>query len=162
MAKNSLQDKFQTSYPYKEEDDEGKTWQWAKDGALKPRPVDGGYAANSTRHPWQAKIDNSGRLPEAIEKASADNDIPWSTGIEAWEQKVPGNFPLNTMSETDVTNAVGAHALKCGFTYHDLDAVDDQYTGENMDHFYGEAVGQDDADNKVEGFVERNNYLDRL
>jgi len=45
-----------------------------------------------------------------------------------------------------------------GFARLDMKATDDQYSGEHVDLFYGEAV--DEFGNV--GFAERNNYLDRI
>jgi len=163
MAKNSLQDKFQTSYPYKEEDNEGQTWQWAKDGALRARPVSGGYSSNSVAYSWQRERQAKGELARQINETSARNDPVRQTGLTEVVLKENGGLKLTTMGETDVTSSVvSKKALKDGWVMHDMDSVDDEYTGANQDHFYGEAIGPDDGGNKVVGFVERNNYLDRL
>lgn len=53
---------------------------------------------------------------------------------------------------TDVTDDVNIPNLRRGWTGHKMGMTDDLYTGEHADHFYGDA----------DGFVERNNYLDRL
>lgn len=45
-----------------------------------------------------------------------------------------------------------------GFTRREMKATDDQYDGEHIDLFYGEA--KDELGHV--GFVERNNYLDRM
>jgi hypothetical protein len=47
--------------------------------------------------------------------------------------------------------------LKKGYSRAKMSGTDDQYTGEHIDLFYGEAHGDDGE----VGFVERNNYLDR-
>ncbi len=59
---------------------------------------------------------------------------------------------------TDFSADTNPEAFDKGFTRRDMRGADDQYTGEHVDHFYGETV---DEDGKV-GFAERNNYLDRL
>jgi len=59
--------------------------------------------------------------------------------------------------DTDVTNNVTPMSLKHGYEYDAMAPTDDQYGGEHIEVFYGEAVGDD---GRV-GFVERNNYLDR-
>jgi hypothetical protein len=159
MAKNSLQDKFQTSYPYKEEDNEGKTWQWAKNGTLKPSLVSGGYSSNSIAHDFQAKGNRS--IPYVSEVAARNGPPTW-TDIQEATMRQNGGMKMSTAGATDVTNASNKKALKDGWTMHDMDSVDDEYTGANQDHFYGEAIGPDDGGNEVVGFVERNNYLDRL
>ncbi len=58
---------------------------------------------------------------------------------------------LVTASSTDVTDVVNPWDLKRGYGVHKMSGTDDMYTGEHADQFYGEV-----------GFVERNNYLDRL
>jgi len=163
MAKNSLQDKFQTSYPYKEEDDEGMTWEWPKQDAIKARQVSGGYAANSFAHEWQepAFVNTNRQIPYVNRKAAENGATVW-TDMQEVTMHMNGGMPLTTMSETDVTNVIHKNELLNGFCYHDMDSVDDEYTGANQDHFYGVVEGPDDGGNKVEGFVERNNYLDRL
>lgn len=70
-------------------------------------------------------------------------------------------MPLVLAGSTDVTDCVSGSALKDGFVHHNMEGTDDQFTGEHVDLFYGEAVGTNDAGHEVTGFVERNNYLDR-
>lgn len=60
--------------------------------------------------------------------------------------------------DTDVSKVITNKSLRTGFHRADMKGTDDQYSGEHMDLYYGEAV--DEAGNV--GFVERNNYLDRL
>jgi hypothetical protein len=58
----------------------------------------------------------------------------------------------------DVTNnEVNATSLRTGFARKKLLSTDDEYTREHNDAFY-DAVEVDG----VEGFVERNNMLDRM
>ena len=59
--------------------------------------------------------------------------------------------------DTDVSNGCDAPSLNRGYHRLELDGADDQYTGEHVDLFYGEAVDEKGR----AGFVERNNYLDR-
>jgi len=167
MAKHSLQEKFQTSYPFHQEDDENQDWVWAKDGALRGRPLSGGVSgeigfSKLAQYRESQPFKNPKGKANVVNASAARNDPPRTTDLQEWVVKENGGMNFTTASETDVTNAVEKRALINGFTYHNLDAVDDQYTGENMDHFYGEAIGPDDGGNKVTGFVERNNYLDRL
>ena len=62
-------------------------------------------------------------------------------------------MPRSLAGSTDVTNCAAPRALHPdkGFTKHEMKGTDDSYTGEHVDHFYGDSGG----------FVERNNYLDR-
>jgi hypothetical protein len=58
---------------------------------------------------------------------------------------------------TDVSSFSPEKAFKKGFFRKEMKGTDDQYTGEHIDLFYGEAYGDDGE----VGFLERNNYLDR-
>jgi len=61
------------------------------------------------------------------------------------------NMPLSMAGESDVSKDTNPESFECGFKKREMKGTDDQYTGEHVDHFYGDAGG----------FVERNNYLDR-
>jgi len=58
---------------------------------------------------------------------------------------------------TDVTSFNPQTDFKRGYRRGGMKGTDDQYTGEHIDLFYGEAYGDDGE----VGFLERNNYLDR-
>jgi hypothetical protein len=60
--------------------------------------------------------------------------------------------------DSDVSGGVNPESLKVGFHRREMKATDDQYGGEHVDLFYGEAVDED----RNRGFAERNNYLDRI
>jgi hypothetical protein len=60
-------------------------------------------------------------------------------------------MPLSMAGQTDVSVDTNPDSFDCGFKKREMKGTDDQYTGEHVDHFYGDAGG----------FVERNNYLDR-
>lgn len=62
------------------------------------------------------------------------------------------NMPLMISGEHDVSRDVNPQAFENGFTRREQKGTDDQYTGEHVDQFYGDSGG----------FVERNNYLDRI
>ena len=62
-------------------------------------------------------------------------------------------MPFSLAGCTDQScEQVSAESLGKGFQKVDMKGCDDQYTGEHIDHFYGDAGG----------FAERNNYLDRM
>lgn len=62
------------------------------------------------------------------------------------------NQPFSLAGSTDVScEGTSAAALECGYAKISMKGSDDLYTGEHVDHFYGDAGG----------FCERNNYLDR-
>jgi hypothetical protein len=78
------------------------------------------------------------------------NEMPPGMNIDQCRAEING-MPLSTAGESDVSKDTNPTAFREGFTKRDMKGTDDQYTGEHMDHFYGDAGG----------FVERNNYLDR-
>lgn len=61
------------------------------------------------------------------------------------------DMPLGLAGTTDISADTNPMALANGFTRREMKGIDDQYTGEHVDLFYGDAGG----------FAERNNYLDR-
>ena len=74
------------------------------------------------------------------------------------ETNVADNFGSSIAGATDVSNNVTSENLQRGFFRAAMQGTDDQYSGEHLDLFYGEV--EDELGNC--GFVERNNYLDRL
>lgn len=62
------------------------------------------------------------------------------------------NQPLSMAGATDVSQDANPRAFAEGYTKRKMRGSDDLYTGEHVDHFYGDAGG----------FSERNNYLDRI
>lgn len=80
------------------------------------------------------------------------NDMPAGMDITDQHSTEQHSMPLSLAGRTDVSSKhADASALDAGFTKIGMKGCDDQYTGEHVDHFYGDAGG----------FVERNNYLDR-
>lgn len=61
------------------------------------------------------------------------------------------SMPLVMSGSSDVSKDTNPQSFNRGFTKREMKGSDDQYTGEHVDHFYGDAGG----------FCERNNYLDR-
>lgn len=153
MADSSLQEKFQITVPPKRtSEDEGDNWAWQDGAGTTARKVnDAGF-----RHRRNPDADSI--APNGVKF----NQLP--PGMELGNQMrlTQGQMPLTTSSEKDVTPIVGADAYKAGFARHEMKGTDDQYTGEHVDLFYGEAVGEDDTGKRYVGFMERNNYLDRL
>jgi hypothetical protein len=79
------------------------------------------------------------------------NQLPPGMDISNQMRKQITGMPMTMAGETDVSKDVNPGAFAKGFTKREMKGTDDQYTGEHVDHFYGDAGG----------FVERNNYLDR-
>jgi hypothetical protein len=81
------------------------------------------------------------------------NDMPPGMDISAQHGTQQPSMPFSLAGVTDVScEDASAKALTEGFSTKKMKGCDDQYTGEHVDHFYGDAGG----------FAERNNYLDRL
>lgn len=101
-----------------------------------------------------------------------DDGTEWVTADSA--RKTSREIPRNEMPGLDLPNEnqmlrqiagctdfsydTNPKAMAEGYTRREMNGSDDQYTGEHVEHFYGEVV--DEKGNT--GFVERNNYLDRL
>jgi len=60
-------------------------------------------------------------------------------------------YPLSMAGNSDVSKDASPEAFREGFRRVDMKGTDDLYTGEHTDLWYGD----------VDGFIERNNYLDR-
>ena len=97
-------------------------------------------------------------------KARAECGDPYDVDVQKFNYMPPGmelsnqtsaeinQMPLVMSGECDVSADTSPESLYKGFTRKHMAGSDDQYTGEHVDHFYGDAGG----------FTERNNYLDRL
>lgn len=126
----SLAEKFQITVPYsKSKDDDGNEWTDAKGART-----------------------NVGNTPPGEEEKF--NEMPVGYDATCYRDKFVKGFG----GDTDVTGDVEPASLEKGFKRRELKATDDQYGGEHIDLFYGEAVSEDGE----VGFVERNNYLDRI
>lgn len=97
--------------------------------------------------PWVS--DSSARHTRPVD-TSCMNDLPPGMGIDQENSDIR-NMPLSLAGRTDVSDHMNQKAIDDGFAKLPMKGCDDQYTGEHVDHFYGDAGG----------FVERNNYLDR-
>jgi hypothetical protein len=129
----SLAEKFQITVPFKarpERMEEWATFESQRDTHGVQTPEDG------------AKLN---RTPPGM-------DIANQTHVSDFQQGFGG--------DKDVSGRmVNAKALGGqGYTRLEMKSTDDQYGGEHVDLFYGEAVDE----NGDHGFAERNNYLDRL
>lgn len=98
-------------------------------------------------HDW---VDFKG---QRVTHACKDNEMP--IGYDA-----SGGLDmlLSPAGTTDVSNTINDELLRTGFKRREMKSTDDQYSGEHCDLFYGEAVDEEGK----HGFVERNNYMDRM
>ena len=117
-----LQEKFQITVPAKEEG---------------PEPW---VSANAT---WNSR--------DGVPPGNRFNQMPPGMAIDNQYSTHQPNIPLVMSGATDVSKDTNPMAYAEGYTKREMKAIDDQYTGEHIEHFYGDAGG----------FVERNNYLDR-
>jgi predicted Zn-dependent protease len=97
-------------------------------------------------------VDNNAR------DVSKFNNMPPGMDIDNQNALDLHQMPLSMAGETDVSADTNDKSFAKGFTRRDMRGIDDQYTDEHVDLFYGEVV---DENGKC-SFLERNNYLDRL
>jgi hypothetical protein len=87
------------------------------------------------------------------------NTLPPGEDIEDQEFLDYGTQPMAaTFNGTQVTEDVTRESLRKGFDRKPMRPTDDMYTREHNDAFYDTVKDEEGQ----EGFVERNNYLDRL
>jgi hypothetical protein len=128
---NHLQEKFQITVPGKEE--QGEPWA-SFESAREPQGIPDWRSRKTT--------DIDGRK---------FNSMPPGMDIsnQLYAEICP--MPLSMAGESDVSADTNPTSFAEGFKKREMHGTDDQYTGEHVDQFYGDAGG----------FVERNNYLDR-
>jgi hypothetical protein len=140
-----VQEKFQVRPPDNPNDNASSGWRTDKSARVKKGLP--GREGNSGGD-WESKhMDNALFL----------HSLPPGTDLEDQELSDQRQFPMRMASEGDITPDYSAKAMKTGFTAHKCCPTDDQYTNEHADAFY-DSIRVDG----VEGFVERNNMLDRL
>jgi len=139
-----VQEKFEIRYPQQSNDDPGEGWitdveARAKKGTPGREGVPGG---DSDSRP--------------MNNAAFFNGLPPGMDIEDQEMADIRQMPMNG-NGTQITNDITERSLRTGFDRKKMLSTDDMYTREHNDAFYDVV----DVDG-VEGFVERNNYLDRV
>jgi hypothetical protein len=139
-----VQEKFQVTPPQNHNDEERG---WVTDRSVR---VKKGLPGREGRKggDWESKPMNN---------ALFVNSTPPGMDIEDQELTDQRQFPMRMASEGDVTPDYSQKAMKTGYTAHRCCPTDDEYTNAHTDAFY-DSVKVDG----VEGFVERNNMLDRL
>lgn len=109
---------------------------------------------------FESSRQSQSSVPQWVSSNSGDVDVrtfnkmPPGMDISTQCSAEINNMPLSMAGATDVTDCLTPAAMhpNKGFTTHPMKGADDSYTGEHVDHFYGDSGG----------FAERNNYLDRL
>lgn len=127
-----LQEKFQVIIPTREEDGE----QWASFDSARDTGPNGDWCCNAPTDVDPRKF----------------NMMPPGMDISNQLRTEQRNQPLSMAGATDVSQDANPRAFAEGYTKRKMRGSDDLYTGEHVDHFYGDAGG----------FSERNNYLDRI
>ena len=144
-----VQEKFQVTFPdyhSKAEDEHG----WIEDQAARAKKMMRGDEG-------QPGGDSASRFSML---AAMYNSLPPGSDIEDQEvvdirkmgMSFNGNMPIGPATGDLTNHEVNAVSLRKGFDKKKLLQTDDEYTREHNDAFYDD----------VGGFVERNNYLDRL
>lgn len=113
---------------------------------LPDSPEDNRWASFESARQSQSRVRARNQMPpgQNIEQDVAD--------IRRMGMNTSGNMP-SADAQGDVTNReVNGRSLREGFDKKRLLQTDDEYTREHNDAFYDD----------VGGFVERNNYLDRI
>lgn len=137
-----MQEKFEVRSARKPEGTEGGGWVDAKRARDRRGLQTRGGAGRF--EPYHGDLYNS--LPPGMDLD--DQEIACTPGMD-----LAGGLGSGTQATEDVTR----ESLKRGFDRKALRPTDDMYTREHNDAFY-DTVEVDG----VEGFVERNNYMDRL
>lgn len=130
----SLQEKSQVTLP-PTSDDEPHTWATFEQA----RNPDVGAHPGGKWEPSRADSVDTRRF----------NKMPMDMEMSACEYTP---MPCSLAGETDASKDTNPEAIREGFSKGDLNGYDDQATGKRQDLFYGNAGG----------FLERNNYLDRV
>lgn len=136
-----LQEKFQMTMPPAAEEDNS----WTDQRSV--RKV--GEAGQVT-----LQADNRTAAQNVVRKT---NFTPPGQDIDNQKRVRINPMPFSIAGATDVSHDANTQAFEHGFDRLPMSPTDDLYSGEHMDHFYGEVVDEDGH----EGFAERNNYLDR-
>ena len=124
---------FQITVPFKEGQDE----------------QDGGWASDKSAHTHEGNT-------------QPDEDNKFNKMPQTYLQDGRSHFAKGFGGDTDVSGVSTFEnpekLFEDGYKRREMKATDDQYSGEHIDLFYGEAVDEKGQT----GFAERNNYLDRL
>jgi|HubBroStandDraft_1064217.scaffolds.fasta_scaffold11321_6 hypothetical protein len=126
----------------------------------KPEGTEGGGWVSDKRARGAHGMQTRDRMSGKFEPYHGDmlNTLPPGSDIDDQEFLDEGPQRMaETFNGTQATNDVTPTSLRTGFDRKMLRPTDDMYTREHNDAFY-DTVEVDG----VEGFVERNNYLDRL
>lgn len=142
-----VQEKFGVAYPQNRNDDADSGW------------VDERTARAKKGTPGREGRRGGDMASRTMDNAVFYNGLPPGSDITDQEMADVRVMPMGGSlgSGTQVTDDVTEMSLEKGFDRKPLRPTDDQYTREHNDAFY-DSITVDG----VEGFVERNNMLDRM
>jgi len=144
-----VQEKFQVNYPDKQSSAENQHG-WLTDMEARSKKM----------MPGREGVPGGDAASRFMNNAAFFNSLPPGMDIEDQEVvdirrmgiNVSGNMPTEYARGDLTNNELTAQSLRVGFSKKKLLQTDDEYTREHNDAFY----------DNVGGFIERNNYLDRL
>jgi hypothetical protein len=144
-----VQEKFQVNYPDKQSSAENQHG-WLTDMQARAKKGTPGREGSA----------GGDHLSRFMNNAAFFNSLPPGMDIEDQELNdirkmgisIAGNMPSEYATGDLTNNEVNAMSLRTGFDKKKLLQTDDEYTREHNDAFYDD----------VGGFVERNNYCDRM
>jgi hypothetical protein len=149
MAK-VIQEKFQVTYADYDSMGEEDIQGWTDDQSMRAKkglPGREGAPGGDGNSRWSMNSVMFNSLPPGMDIEDQELTDQRQLGINT-----VGNMG-NALAQGDLTNSeVSAMSLRKGFDKKALLQTDDAYTREHNDAFYDD----------VGGFVERNNYLDRM
>lgn len=132
----SLREKFQITLPGAENGNEP----WASFDSVRTTKGEGPYNNSMSAQQTDGKFNE---IPPGMDITNQHADIH--------------DMPYFLDGNNDATKNDKDY-LRKGYTRAKMTGTDDQYTGEHIDLFYGIAYGDTEQE---QGFLERNNYLDR-
>jgi hypothetical protein len=149
-----IQEKFQVNYPEVDAGAEGAGRPWASSRSARVKKGTPGREDRAGGDP-QAQFMNNARFFQSL-PPGMDGEDQEETDQRVFNESIAGNRARGH-NAGDVTQDLTAKSVKAGFDRKECCPTDDMYTREHNDAFY-DAPEVDG----VTGFVERNNYLDRL
>lgn len=138
------QEKFQVVYP-EANDDDGN--QWVSDKS----------ARRKHGTPGREGLPGGDYASRYMNDNVFYNTLPPGMEIEDQELMYQPWMPTVMSGESDVSYDMNPEAARNGYTRRKMRPTDDMYSREHNDAFYDSVVVDG-----VEGFIERNNMLDRM
>ena len=143
-----VQEKFQVNYPQQGNDDSREdNYKWVTDKEARAKKDMPGKEGDNGG-------DSNSRFSTLT---SMYNSLPPGMDIEDQEYSDIRKMEVNAVDASQIVKDVNPKSLRYGFDRKAMLSTDDMYTREHNDAFYDVVKGDDGN----EGFLERNNMLDR-